>query len=180
MHESLTGPLPHSEINIDEQLSLRQVRVDEAGTIFNLIDSERPYMGKFLPWVELTKTVQDTEEFIEQTINERRNGSAYGYGIVYDGNLVGHMSLMHLNDGEKPEIGCWISSKMSGHGISTKAAGSLTSFAFDELKLDKVLIKAEPENIGSNKIAEKLGYKLTSQERTDDNRTLNVWEIEQN
>jgi len=178
MTEKYFDELPHSEIKVDEQLTLRQLHLDEAEQLFKLIDKDRDYLKKWLPWVDSTESPKDSEQFISDNIQKSQDGTEYGYGIVVDGELTGHISLMHINDGSDPEIGCWIASSMSGQGISTKAGRALTEFGFNTLGLGKIIIKADPKNIGSNKIAEKLGYKLIRQEHDDRIGNANVYSLD--
>jgi len=86
------------------------------------------------------------------------------------------MSLMHLTDGGQPEIGYWVASEMAGQGIATKAAGALTAFGFEVLGLQRIIIKAQPDNLASNKVAQKLGYTLDETVFDEEaNQTTNIW-----
>ncbi|HVV25968.1 MAG TPA: GNAT family N-acetyltransferase [Candidatus Saccharimonadales bacterium] len=176
MSEIISQELPHETIRVNDALSLRQLRPSEAEYIFSLVDANREYLRKWLPWADGTQSPQDSKNFIEEMIKRRQAGSEYGYAIVLDGSPIGHMSLMHLDDDQEPEIGYWISSNLSGRGITTAAADALTKFGFGTLGLSKIVIKADQKNIASNKVAQKLGYKI---ERTElskyTNQTANVW-----
>lgn len=44
--------------------------------------------------------------------------------------------------------------------LDPKAPKALTDFGFGTLRLAKIIIKADPDNLPSNKVAEKLGYEL--------------------
>ena len=169
--------LPYPEIIIDEHLTLRQVRPDEAEKLFQIIDNDREYLGKWLPFPPFTNTVQDSLNFINGTIQKRIDGSTYGFGIVLDDELIGHTSLMHVNDDQDPEIGYWIASSASGKGITTRAAQALTDFGFNELKMPKIIIKADVNNIGSNRVAEKIGYTLVRTENDNRIGLANIWEL---
>jgi ribosomal-protein-serine acetyltransferase len=163
------------ELEIDENLKLRQLIPDESNLIFSIVDSEREYLGKWLPWVENTQTPGDSKEFIEGIIQKRQEGTEFGFGIIVNDQPKGHISLMHVSDGKAPEIGYWISSQESGKGITSKAAKTVTEFGFKTLGLDKITIRADHRNIASNKVAEKLGYILTGQEYADTENAMNVW-----
>jgi ribosomal-protein-serine acetyltransferase len=164
-------------ISVNDNVTLRQVRVDEAETVFALVDQERQYLGTWLPWVKTTLTPNDSQEFINSTLNNRESGSSYGYGM-FDGNaFIGHISIMHLDEDDKePEIGYWISSKMAGQGITTSAVKALTDAGFNQLHLSKIVIKAMVANTASNKVAEKAGYTLVDQQSDATNEGItNTW-----
>jgi ribosomal-protein-serine acetyltransferase len=170
--------MPYESIFIDASLSLRQLQINEARELFDLTDHNREYLRKWLPWVDETKSPEDSEQFITDTLRKRQEGSEYGFGIVANGKVIGHISLMHLSDDEDPEIGYWIASDQSGKGITTRAAKALTDFGLQTLHLDKIVIKADTNNVASNKIAEKLGYTLEGTINDAENQnTTNVWSI---
>jgi ribosomal-protein-serine acetyltransferase len=175
-NETLKEDTTYPEIDIDSDLRLKQLEVAQANHLFELTEQNREYLSKFLPWPKHTNSSEDSKAFIESVIQKRKNGEEYGFGIELDGNLVGHISLMHLKDDKEPEIGYWIESKSAGKGVITKSLIALTQFGFDTLKLRKIIIRAHPDNIGSNKVAEKAGYKYSHQGEDEDG-PLNIWEL---
>jgi len=172
MTEKFNEKLPYSEIKVDDNIQLRQMNTSEAEDIFYLIDNDREYLDKWLPWVKETKSVNDSLEHINNTINERIYGIEYGYGIYYDNKIVGRISLMDIKN--KPEIGYWVTSSMAGKGITTKAVEALSDFCFNTLGIDTLTLKADPENIGSNKVAEKSGFSLVNTEQSEEG-ARNIW-----
>ncbi len=172
--QNITHPT-YEHLPVQEDLELRAASAEEAQTMFDLTAENREYLAKYLPWVNATETVDDSLAFIQETMRKRAAGEEYGFGIVVSGQLAGHISLMHLKDGKMPEIGYWIAESASGSGITTKAAQAVSDFGFDTLGLDSILIQAAPDNIGSNKIAENLGYKLEGTELDDQGLPHNRW-----
>ncbi|WP_145453304.1 GNAT family N-acetyltransferase, partial [Staphylococcus epidermidis] len=57
-------------------------------------------------------------------------------------------------------IGYWLDKHYTGKGIIIRSVGALTNFAFTELKLNRVEIRAAKENLKSRAIAEKLGFRM--------------------
>jgi ribosomal-protein-serine acetyltransferase len=168
--------VPHQELFIDEGLQLKQLDLSQAERLFELTEQDRAYLSQWLPWPEHTKSIEDSREFIETMIAKRASGEEYGYGIQRDGMLVGHISLMHVKDDHVAEIGYWIASSAAGKGITTRAAARLSHFSFETLGLERVIIRADPGNIGSNKVAENIGYKFVGKV-LDEDTPLNVWEM---
>jgi len=167
----------YHEINIESDLRLRQLDISQAKCLFELTEQDREYLSKWLPWPKHTHSSEDSKAFIESVVQKEKNWEEYGFGIEFDGDLVGHISLMHLKDDKEPEIGYWVSSKSAGKGVATKAVIALTHFGLTKLKVERIIIHAHPDNIGSNKVAKKAGYKYTRQVENDDG-PLNVWEYE--
>jgi ribosomal-protein-serine acetyltransferase len=173
--EIINPVLPYTEIEVEPGLRLKQLEVSQAERVFNLIDQNREYLGKWLPFPDKTHEVNDSKSFIESMLNDRANNQQYGYGIEFEGEIVGHTSLMHLKDDKDPEIGYWIAQSASGKGITTKAVKALTAFGVNSLGLEHIIIRARPENIGSNKVAEKAGYEFIGQTDDEVQGLLNVW-----
>ena len=52
---------------VDNDIELRLVDIHHAGEMFKSIDSNREHLGKYLPWVDSTETVEDTISFIKNS-----------------------------------------------------------------------------------------------------------------
>lgn len=167
----------HKIIQVDEHTTLRQLELKDAELHFDIVTKNKDYLQEFLDWPEATKTVDDSRAFIELSRHKRARGETYSYGIFFDEEFVGHISLMHAKEGERPEIGYWVSKEYSGKGITTRAAIALTKFTFEVLGLESIVIRADVNNLGSNKVAEKTGYSFVGKEEKGE-RTLNVWCVE--
>jgi len=163
-------------IVVDQDITLKALTQEDADKLFELTDSNRQYLAEYLPWVDRTNEVSDSLNFIEKTVQERAEGESYGFGIFYQGELVGHTSLMHIGDTERPpEIGYWISDSASGKGLTTSCTKALTEFGFSTINLEEIIIRADVENIGSNKVAENAGYKNQGSTIAEDNKSVNIW-----
>lgn len=133
-----------------------------------------------LPFPSQTLSVKDSLDFIGSVIQESAIGLTYGYGIIYNDEIVGHVSLMHVNDDKDPEIGYWVARKSAGKNIATKAAQAMVDLGFNELALKKIIIKVNFNNIGSNRVAEKLGFNMDRNEYDKVAGFANIWEKEKN
>lgn len=171
-----------SQLPIDADFELVGLRLDQAAELFDVVDNNREHLGRFLPWVEKTTSVSDSEQFIATTIQERLWRDVFGFGIIKGGSLIGHISLMNVSlpdDIKMSEIGYWITGDASGLGVTTRAARRVTQFGLDDLGLERVLIRADARNIPSNRVAEKLGYRLEFQKEDPEygNKVTNFWII---
>jgi ribosomal-protein-serine acetyltransferase len=174
--ELLPLSVPYKELIVEQDLVLKQLEINQAEKLFELTEQNRAYLSQWLPWPEHTQSTSDSREFIETMIAKRTSGEEYGYGIELEGKLVGHISLMHLKDDHDAEIGYWLAASASGKGVTTKAAAYLSRFGFETLGLERIVIRANPDNIGSNKVAEKIGYSCVGQV-VHEAELLNVWEM---
>ncbi len=165
-------------IKVDQDLKLVILSPKNASEIFALTEENRDYLGKWLPWVSSATSINDSSNFIIDSLNQRKMGKTFGYGIMYKRKLVGHISVMYVSEKDKTlDIGYWISSQFAGLGIMTKCVTSLTYYCFNKLDAQKINISAEITNFGSNKVAQKAGYKRLEKQEIKDGRTFNIWQI---
>jgi ribosomal-protein-serine acetyltransferase len=177
MSEFIDKEPKYTELPLDDRIHLRQVKPNEAEKMFEIIDSNREYLGKWLPFPAITKSPEDSRSFIRSVIQDRKDEKQYGFGVFIDGELAGHTSIMHVNDGLEPEIGYWLSEKFAGQGIATKSTIALTNFGFNTLNLPRIVIRADVDNIGSKKVAEKAGYQFVCDKYDEKIGHINIWEI---
>jgi RimJ/RimL family protein N-acetyltransferase len=56
------------------------------------------------------------------------------------------------------EIGYWVKAAARGRGIATRALVLIARFAFAELDAARVQLRTEPDNVASQRVAEKAGF----------------------
>ena len=146
-------------IHLDEQIQLVLLEKCHAARIFELTDEGRPYLREWLPWVDWTTQMSDTEKYIEVGLQRFAQGNGFEAGIVYNGEIVGVTGLHYINNLHKiTSIGYWLGEGYQGKGIMTRAVKGLTSYCFNELGLNRVEIRVVPENDKSRAIPERLNF----------------------
>ncbi|HSH31579.1 MAG TPA: GNAT family protein [Candidatus Saccharimonadales bacterium] len=150
-------------VDNDVQIGLLEPRHGEQ--LFRLINANREHLREWLPWVDSTRTVVDSASFIKDCLQKFAAGSDVGVGMWYQGELVGHMSLMHIRPKHKAEIGYWLSSEYEGRGVMSRAAAALIEYGFDELGLERIEILCRSTNARSQAVAQRLGFTLEGVQR---------------
>jgi ribosomal-protein-serine acetyltransferase len=151
---------------IDDKILLRQIELEDYKDIFGTINSQREYLGKWLPFVEFTRQPEDTKAFVEMTINLPEDRFELVFTIRYENKfagLIGFKSTDRAN--KKTEIGYWLSEKLQGKGIVTKSVKRLCDFAFEELDINRIQIKCAVGNERSVFIPKRLDFKFEGIER---------------
>ena len=84
------------------------------------------------------------------------------WAIVHkaDKKLIGWCGLAFLDKTDEIEIGYGIAKEYWGRGLTTEAAAASLRYGFEELKLDRIVAVAMPENLASRRIMEKLGMRF--------------------
>lgn len=146
-------------LTVDKDINLVLLQESLAETIFQLVENNREYLTKWLPWPPETKTVEDTKDFIKKALTSFAEGERMSCAIEYQGEIVGVIGFNKIQkDLKKVEIGYWLSEEKQGKGIVTRACKRLIQYAFEEMGMEKVEIQVQPGNSDSQKICERLGF----------------------
>jgi RimJ/RimL family protein N-acetyltransferase len=92
-----------------------------------------------------------------------RNGTSATFGIHADAiegaaGGVGVRFLPDLDEGGA-EVGYWVAADARGRGIATRATRAAAQWAFGSVPdLARVQLRADTQNIASNRVAEKAGF----------------------
>jgi ribosomal-protein-serine acetyltransferase len=146
-------------LTIDEDLILHQPQIDFAAELFALVDENRTYLEKWLPWVRATKTVEDSRTFLKSAIQFSRGGQQFHTLIIHQGKIVGLVGFNSIQKKhQKGEIGYWLAENRQGKGIVTKAAKRLIDYGFKHLNLNKIIIRMSTQNRNSKCVAQRLNF----------------------
>ncbi|MEQ8277148.1 MAG: GNAT family protein [Deltaproteobacteria bacterium] len=149
-------------IRIDDgDLVLRSPTLDDAPVIFAAVDADRARLRRWLPWVDLTKTPDDTRAFVERSLAGLEAGTAMDLVLLHDGAFAGLASLVDISSANRRAmIGYWISSGREGRGLVTRAVQRLLAHGFDTLGLERIGLYAATDNTRSRAVAERCGLTL--------------------
>ena len=86
---------------IDDNIELRLVDRDHSEEMFKSIDSSREHLRKYLPWVDITKSSDDTKAFIESSKKQYAANNGFNAGIWYKGQFAGVIGYHDINHGKK-------------------------------------------------------------------------------
>lgn len=144
---------------IDDDLHLRLVDNGDAERLFQLTDQSRRYLREWLPWVDHTKSVQDSLNFVDFSKKLYAESKGMSCVIVYKNEVVGVISYNSIDWTNRiVYIGYWLGEGYQGKGIMTRATAAMIDYAFNELKLNKVDIRAAVDNVKSRAIPKRLGF----------------------
>ncbi len=144
---------------LDDKTYLKLLEVRDAEKLFQLTISSKETLREWLPFIDYTKTVADTESFIKSTMQQYANNNGIQCAIWYEGKIAGVIGFHAVNWSNKStSIGYWLGNDFVGHGLMTKAVKAFVDYALKELKLNRVEIRAAVENQKSRAIPERLGF----------------------
>ncbi len=148
------------KIELADSSFLEKLKEEHAQELFTLTDANRSHLRQWLPWLDITKSVADTLDFIKRGIAQDANGKGFHCGIWHEERLAGVIGY-HKIDREKSlaGVGYWLGREAQGKGLATLSCGALIEYAIRELRLERVEIHCATGNQRSQAIPERLGLK---------------------
>jgi ribosomal-protein-serine acetyltransferase len=153
-------------LKVTDEIELRFVEEQHAQDIFNLTDANRLHLRKWLPWLDQTRSVSDTLEFIASCSRQLCENGGFQAGIWFKHHLcgmIGHHGIDRPN--RSTSMGYWLDASHQGKGIMTASCRVMINHAFRELDLHRVVVRCATENRRSRAIPERLGFKLEGVDR---------------
>jgi ribosomal-protein-serine acetyltransferase len=152
----------------DDTLSVRVLQHYHAEALYAIVDENRAYLRPWMNWVDDQKSPADSLAFIKLNLEALAANNGLAVGIWYKGELVGSSGYLFWQWASRStEIGYWITEAANGKGIMTRTCVALIDYAFETLRLNRVLIMAATENRKSRAIPERLGFNLDGVLRED-------------
>ena len=104
--------------------------------------------------------VEDAERFVALTAEWWSDGTQPTWAIRRDGRLAGMIGLAKLDTGA-PEIGYWIARDARRQNIAVEAGTAVIDWAFadDRPAVERIEWRAVVGNLGSARIARRLGFR---------------------
>lgn len=137
---------------------LRPLRADDAPSIFTAIETQRTYLGRWLPFVASTLRAEQTREVVAQMLSDTANPV---YTLRAGADFAGLIGFKSANPATRTiEIGYWLREEYQGRGVMTAAVQALCDIAFTQMEMENVEIKCATGNLPSNRIPQRLGFRL--------------------
>ena len=119
---------------------------------------------------------EDAAALLERILAPARLGKPTQFAVIprETGELIGYCGFFHqtVDDVEELEIAYRLHPDFWGTGIATEAARAVRDHAFGTLGVERVISIIHPDNVRSQRVAEKNG--LTKEKETEF-KTIDVW-----
>lgn len=147
--------MSNKEILLNPDIALRDVEEADLDVFFEQqLDADANYMAAFT-----AKDPSDRGAFMERWARIMGDDAITKNSVVADGVVVGHVAGFE-RDGLM-EVTYWIGRRYWGKGYATKAL----SLFLRELKVRPLYARAAKDNLGSIRVLEKCGFKISGQEK---------------
>jgi ribosomal-protein-alanine N-acetyltransferase len=138
---------------------LRQIKQDDAKEIFQYFSKDE--VTKFYDLESFTN-IEQAEELIHKWNQRFENNQGIRWGITLrsEGSVIGTCGFHGWAKNHcKIGIGYELTPEYWQQGIMTEVIPKIIEFGFNNLGLNRIEAFVEPENIGSRKVLEKVGFR---------------------
>lgn len=141
-----------------ERLVLEPVGPAHADALWG---ATRVSLDELRPWLGWSRgaTPETTRGFAERSVTSWEADVDYAFVVLEGGEVVGGVGIHTPRLEGLGELGYWTRSDRTGRGYTTEAAGAAVDFAFTTLGLYRLELRAGVENVASQRVAEKLGFR---------------------
>jgi len=142
------------ELLNDRIVALRPWRRDDADEIVACIDGD-PEITIWLDQVPQPYRRADALAYIGGL-----GESAFAVTDAATGRVLGSVGVRFSEDGDVGELGYWVRADARGRGYTTRAVVLVSRWAFARDGVERLQLRADVENAGSRRVAEKAGFTL--------------------
>lgn len=142
-----------------ERLILRTFKEDDAEEVFKCWESD-PRVAKYMFWTS-HNDINKTIKWVKKEISNIEKDNWYRWCIEEKstGNIVGTCLIYYEEEVQNYEVAYNLGYDYWGKGYVTEAMKQVLYFAKNELKLKEVIGRHAKENISSENVMKKLGFK---------------------
>jgi RimJ/RimL family protein N-acetyltransferase len=145
----------------DGRVTIRPWHERDADALIRRIND--PLVAAFLDHVPHPYTQADARAWFALADERWREGTMAAFAIEVDGveGPVGGVGVHFFGglDGGSAEVGYWVAEEVRGLGVATAATRLAAAWAFESHRdLVRLQLRADVENVASNRVAEKAGF----------------------
>ena len=137
----------------DEDLALRRWTEDDVPA--PVVACNDHDIMHWIPLIPSPYTEEDALAFVRGEVRPEERSLA----ITLDGVVVGAIGLGVNSMSCRGRIGYWVAASMRGRGVCTRALRLLSRWALEELELQRLDLITDPDNVASQRVAEKVGFR---------------------
>lgn len=144
-------------------ITLRRERLADVDLVSSTVLASLDHLRPWMPWATPeAATVTAQRERIIRVEQWWDSGSDFTF-LLLDAaqtRMLGHFGLHSRIGPNAIEMGYWLTPDATGHGYATSAAGALTKAALEHLGVARIEIHCDAANIPSQRIPQRLDYRL--------------------
>ncbi len=144
-----------------ERLVLRLLTMEDTDALYPMYSD--PEIRQYFP--EGVLTYEETREEVDYFVHRCYQKHGFGLWATVDkatGDVIGRCGLLSwmIDDKEEIEVAYLLAKEYWGRGLATEAARGIVQYAYEQLNIARLICLVDPENIASQRVAQKLGMTL--------------------
>ncbi len=143
----------------DGRITLRPWRRTDVAELAHCCDD--PEIARWLDTVPSPYTERDAAAFVSRVTQRWRDGSFWTFAVTdaEDGRVLGAIGCGWIDEPARvAEVGYWTRRDARGQGIAPRALRLTARWLFEEHGAERLQLRAETENVASQRVAEKAGF----------------------
>ena len=165
-----------------ERLVLRRMRASDVDDIYAY--AVDPAVARYTSWAPHTSP-DETRQFVRRVLDaylEKRVAN-WGIELTAERKLIGTGGYGSWDiEQSTAELGYAIGKPYWGQGLMSEAVTSMMDFGFRRMSLNRIVVRMDPRNVGSWRVAEKCGCRFEGIARQvhyakGERQDLMVWAI---
>jgi ribosomal-protein-alanine N-acetyltransferase len=172
-----SSPSEQAVVLTTARLSLRPITSGDADVLF--ADMADPEISRFMAW-QPHQDVSETRHFVDNEIERIATGRGVSWLIFRGDEFCGLVSLIGILRRhraltyERAELAYWLARRWQGQGLMREAIEAVLAYAFDRLRLHKVVVSHFSVNRASAKVIEGSGFRKVG-EQVEEFEKAGVW-----
>ncbi len=150
-----------SRLRTTPRFTLRPFRRRDVVALHEAVLSSKKELQPWLPWANsYDRSV--AQRFVRDSAAAWAEGKAFDFAIRTSGDPNHHLGNVSIwwtsRQNGIGEIGYWIRSDMTGQGVGTEVTARSIQIGFEEMDCHKLVLRVAIGNVGSERIAQRLGF----------------------
>jgi RimJ/RimL family protein N-acetyltransferase len=137
----------------DGDLELRPWREADVPALVDACND--PEIPRWIPVIPQPYTEADALAFVR---GELSTAPEHSFAITQGGQVLGAIG-MTVNQSRGASIGYWCAAGARNRGVVTRALRLIVRWGLEELELARLALITDPDNIASQRVAEKVGFR---------------------
>lgn len=143
-------------------MQVRLIEKEDFEKLYNLIERNRERLLMYFPKTSVAiKDLDTAKKFTKQKVKQALEREQFCFVISMTGynEIIGMVMVKNIDwTIPKGELAYFIDENYEGIGITSNAVKYVVEYCFEELEMEKLYIKFNPENVGSKRVAIKNGF----------------------
>ncbi|MEJ7568449.1 MAG: GNAT family protein [Gaiellaceae bacterium] len=142
-----------------QRIALRKFQSNDVPWV--ALACNRPEMARFVPVLPSPYTEEDASTFVAYAKQAWEDGSSAPFAIEsVEGEPLGAVDVHRsATDRGVAGVGYWLRPEGRGRGAATDAVRLVSEWAFRDLAIERMNLITDPENLPSQRVAERVGFR---------------------